>query len=132
MTIVRSRQSGITLVGFVIVMAVVGFFAFLFMKLFPAYNEYFNVVSAMEAVSSEPGASRKSPKEIFDSLEKRMYVNYVDRKYVDRRSFQLKRAGAGYTLAVKYERREPLIYNLDYVAMFDRTVQVGTSSSDQN
>ena len=50
MTILRSRQSGITLLGFIIVLAVVGFFAFLFMKLYPAYYEYYNVVSAMEAI----------------------------------------------------------------------------------
>ena len=108
------------------VMAVVGFFAFLFMKLFPAYNEFYSVASAMDAVAKEPGSGRMSPGDIFKSLEKRMYVNYVDSKYVDKRNFQLKRAGTGYTLTVKYERREGLIYNLDYVAMFDYTVQVGT------
>lgn len=127
---VRARQSGITLIGFIMVMAVVGFFAFLFMKLFPAYNEFYNVTSAMEAVAKEPGAGRMSPAAIFMSLEKRMYVNYVDRENVDKRAFQLKRAGAGYTLAVKYERRDSLIYNLDYVASFEHTVQVGTVPSD--
>jgi hypothetical protein len=116
----RVRQSGITLMSMVIVLAVVGFFAFIFMKLFPAYNEYYSVVSAMEAVAREPGSGRMSPAAIFESLEKRMYVNYVDRKYVDRRSFQLKRSGTGYTLSVRYERREPLIYNLDFVAKFER------------
>jgi hypothetical protein len=132
MTIVRSRQSGITLLGFIIVLAVVGFFAFLGMKLFPAYSEYYNVVSAMEQIAREPGSSRWSPAEILTSLEKRMYINFVDEKYVNKRSFQIKRSGTGYTLSVKYERREPMLYNLDYVAKFERTVHIGTNSSDQN
>lgn len=126
MAIVRSRQSGISFLAFLIILAVVGFFAFLFMKIYPAYYEYYNVVSAMEAIKREPAAARWSPAEILLSLEKRMYINYVEEKNVNKRSFQIKRAGNGYTLSVKYERREPLIYNLDYVAKFERTVQLGT------
>ena len=126
MTIVRSRQSGISFLGFIIILAVAGFFAYLFMKIYPAYYEYYNVVSAMEAIKREPAVARWSPAEILLSLEKRMYINYVEEKNVNKRSFQIKRAGAGYTLSVKYERREPLIYNLDYVAKFERTVQLGT------
>jgi hypothetical protein len=122
----RQRQSGISLLGFVIILAVAGFFAFLFMKLYPAYYEYYNVVSAMEQIKREPAAARWSPAEILASLEKRMYINYVDEKFVNKRSFQIKRAGTGYTLSVRYERREPLLYNLDYVAKFERTVQLGT------
>lgn len=128
----RSGQGGISFLGFVVVLAVAGFFAFLGMKIFPAYSEYYNVVSAMEQIAREPGSARWSPAEILTSLEKRMYINYVDEKNVNKRSFQIKRAGVGYTLSVKYERREPLLYNLDYVAKFERTVQVGSNSSDQN
>lgn len=130
MTIVRSRQSGITLLGFLIVLAVLGVFAFIGMKLFPAYTEYYNVVGAMEAVAREPGSARWSPAEIISSLQKRMYVNYVNEKYVNKRSFVLKRSGNGYTLTVKYERREPMVYNLDYVAKFERTVQINGLTGD--
>lgn len=126
MTIVRSRQSGITLLGFIIILAVAGFFAFLFMKLYPAYYEYYNVVAAMEAIKREPAAARWTPAEILKSLEKRMYINYVDEKFVNKSSFKIKRSGTGYTLSVKYERREPVVYNIDYVAKFERTVQLGT------
>jgi hypothetical protein len=132
MSIVRARQSGITLLGFVIVLAVAGIFAFVGMKLFPAYSEYYNVVSAMEQIAREPGSARWSPAEILTSLEKRMYINYVDERFVNKRSFQIKRAGSGYTLSVKYERREPMVYNIDYVAKFERTVQIGANSSYQN
>ncbi|MCC6562536.1 MAG: DUF4845 domain-containing protein [Xanthomonadales bacterium] len=132
MRVLRARQQGVSFLGFIIILAVAGFFAFLGMKIFPAYSEYYNVVSAMEQIAREPGSARWSPAEILTSLEKRMYINYVDEKNVNKRSFQIKRAGTGYTLSVKYERREPLLYNLDYVAKFERVVQIGTNSSDQN
>lgn len=127
----RARQSGVSLIGFIIILAVVGFFAFLFMKIFPAYSEYYNVVGAMESVRKEPGSARWTPAEILGSLEKRMYINYVDDTRVNRRTFVLKRAGNGYTLTVKYERREPLLYNLDYVAKFERTVQLNGLAGDK-
>lgn len=123
----RARQSGISLIGFIIILVVLGFFAFLFMRLYPAYYEYYNVIGAMEALKREPAVARWTPDEIWKSLDKRMYINYVDEKFVNKRSFLIKRAGNGYTLSVKYERREPMIYNLDYVARFERTVQLGTS-----
>ena len=37
----RRKQSGMTFASFVIVMAVVGFFLFIFINLFPMYQEYF-------------------------------------------------------------------------------------------
>ena len=122
----RRVQSGITLIGFVIVLMLLGFFAFLFMKLYPPYYEFYNVVAAMEAIKKEPAVARWSPADIMKSLDKRMYINYVDEKYVNKRNFQIKKIAGGYTLAVKYERREHVAFNLDYVAMFERTVQLGS------
>lgn len=132
MTTLRERQSGISLMGFIIVLAVVGFFAYLGMKIFPAYSEYYNVISAMEQIAREPGAARWSPNDILNSLDKRLYISYVNEAHVNKRSFQIKKSGNGYLLTVKYEVREGLIYNLDYVAKFERTVKVGTNSSDTN
>ena len=50
-------QGGITLLGFLMVLMIVGFFAFLVMRLFPVYSEYYSVVSAMKGVQAEPGVS---------------------------------------------------------------------------
>jgi Domain of unknown function (DUF4845) len=127
----RRRQMGLSLMGFIIILSVVGFFAYLFMRIYPAYYEYYNVRSAMEQIAREPAAARWTPGEILTSLEKRMYISYVDEKNVNKRSFQIKRAGTGYTLAVKYEVRSNLLYNLDYVAMFEKTVTIGSKMGVQ-
>lgn len=132
MATLRARQSGISLIGFIIILGVIGIFAYLGMKVFPAYSEYYSVLSAMESVAREPGSARWTPNEILGSLEKRMYINYVSDNHVTRRNFQIKKSGNGYTLSVKYEVREQLVYNLDYVAKFERTVTIGTHSSDNN
>lgn len=125
------KVKGLSFMGFVIVMAVGGFFAYLGMRVGPAYLEYYNVVRAMKAVAAEPAAVNWSPEEIMQSLGKRMYISYVDSKNVDRKHFAITKKGLGTTIRVRYERRDKLMYNLDYVASFDKTVEVGGRMAGQ-
>ncbi|MFC4728468.1 DUF4845 domain-containing protein [Coralloluteibacterium thermophilus] len=117
-----SRQRGITLLGFLIVLAVVGFFAYVAMRLFPVYSEYYSVVSAMKGVANEPGVASMEPNRVRDLLNRRFDISYVDS--VKPNNIKITRSGQGYTLNVKYEVRRPLIYNIDVVASFDRTVDL--------
>lgn len=120
----HSKQRGITLVSFIIVLAVVGFFAFIGMKLFPVYTEYYSVVKDMNGLAGEPGVASMPPAKVKDLLFRRFYVSYV--KSVKSEHVKITRQN-GYNLQVKYEVREPLIYNLDFVAKFDRTVELGNT-----
>lgn len=116
-------QKGITLLGFVVVLAVVGFFAFIIMRLFPVYSEYYGVVQAMKAVQVEPGIATKTPEQIKDLLDRKFYISYVTN--VKKNNVKVSRKDGGYTLNVKYEVRGPLLYNLEYIASFDKTVKLG-------
>ena len=40
----QRKMMGITLIGFVIVLVVLGFFGYVAMRLIPAYTEYYGVV----------------------------------------------------------------------------------------
>lgn len=117
----HNRQRGLTLIGFVVVLALLGFFAYVGMKLFPVYTEYYSVVQAMNGVQSEPGVSEMSPARIEDLLFRRFYISYVESVKPENVRVQRKE---GLTLNVKYEVRRPLIYNLDFVASFDKTVDL--------
>lgn len=117
-------QRGITLLGFIIVLAVLGFFAFLGMKIGPAYLEYMNVLTAMKGVAAEPGVAKWSQAQIRTALSKRLSMNYVDTDRVGVSRFEIKKAGGAQTLRIYYERRENLMYNLDYIATFDKTISL--------
>ena len=54
----KSKQRGITLISFVLVLVVACFFGYMGMVLGPAYSEYWGVVKAMKFVANE--ADRKS------------------------------------------------------------------------
>jgi hypothetical protein len=54
-------RPGHHLSGFIIVLVVVGFFAYMAMKLFPMYQEFFSVKQAMKAVAEEAGSQHQTP-----------------------------------------------------------------------
>src|SRR5690348_450380 len=72
------RQSGITLIGFVIILVILAFFGYTAMKLVPPYIEYMGVVKAMNQVASEPDTASKSPEQIRADLGFKGSFQYVD------------------------------------------------------
>src|SRR5690625_7128689 len=74
----RRKERGMTLLGFVIVLAVVGFFAYVAMRLFPMYQEYYSVRSAMKGLAAEPGIGTQDPARIQDLFFRRLYINYSE------------------------------------------------------
>jgi Tfp pilus assembly major pilin PilA len=122
----KSRQGGLTLLGFIMVLAVLGIFAFVGMKLFPVYVEYYSVVTDMKGIQAEPGVSAMSPTKIKDLLFRRFYVSYVES--VKKENVTVTRQN-GYNLRVQYEVRRPLVYNLDFVAKFDKSVELTRQGS---
>ena len=116
------RQEGLTLIGFIIVLAMVIFVAFIGMRIVPIYLEYGSVVSAMDGVASERGSANLSPFDIRVKIHNRLYVSNTNYSVKDR-NIKITR-GNGVHLRIAYEVRKPVIGNLDVVAKFDRSVQL--------
>lgn len=121
-------QRGITLIGFMIVLALLGFFFIIGAKLFPMYTEYMAVKAAMLQVQNTPGSARLSPEQVWKILDRTFYTSYVDS--VQRTDMQLVRQN-GYFLRIAYEVRKPLVYNLDIVAKFDHSVELGRTDATE-
>ena len=119
----RRKQSGMTFTSFVIVLAVVGFFLFIFMKLFPMYQEFFSVKTALNGLSADPETAVQSPEQIKEKFFKRLYVSYSENVKPQNVRFE-NRSGAQ-VMHVDYEVRKPLIYNLDVVGKFSAEATFG-------
>lgn len=125
----RRSQSGMTLLGFVVVLAVAGFFAYVAMRLFPMYQEYYSVRSAMKGLAAEPGIASQDPARIQDLFFRRLYINYSEN--VRKEHVKLRRVDNGWEMNVQYEVRRPLVGNLDVVGKFN-SVQMLTRAGDVN
>ena len=115
----KRKQSGLSLVGFLVVLAVVGFAAYVGMKLFPMYQEYYSVQSAMKGLANEPGVADMDPAKIQDLFFRRLYINYSEN--VKPQNVKFERMEGGWKMRVNHEVRRPLVGNLDVVGKFDKT-----------
>jgi len=121
-------QRGLTLLGFLIVLVVLAFFAFIGMKLFPVYSEYYAVRSSLSALQQEPGIAARSPDQIRELLNRKWYISYV--KTPTQKNVKVTKRGGEYIVTVAYERRGNLLYNLDYIAVFDKSVSLTRQGVD--
>jgi hypothetical protein len=125
-----SKQRGITLIGFILVMIVVAMFAIIAMNLVPVYSESFSVKKAMAGLADEPGIDKMDVVQVQKMLQKRFDIDYVES--VKAKEAKLERTSSGLQLILNYEVRKPLVYNLDFVAKFDNAVTLsgGAPKSD--
>lgn len=114
----KRKQLGISLIGFVLVLAVVGFAALVGMKLFPMYSEYYAVKKSLKAIAAEPGIADRDPSQIKDMFFRRMDVNYSDNVKPEHVKVERDPSTGALTIKVDYEVRKPLVYNLDVVGHF--------------
>lgn len=121
---IRNRSRGITFIGFLVVLVVVGFFVYLGMRLVPMYIEYMGVVKSMEQVRSEPGAANMSPEQVRRSLQFKFDAQYVESGAIPPEAIQVIRQGNAQTLRIRYERRVPFIHNLEILGTFDKSVNL--------
>jgi len=115
----KRTQSGMTLIGFIVVLGVVGLFAFIGMKLIPMYSEYYSVKQALKGLAAEPGIADQAPAKIKDLFFRRLYISYAEN--VKDEHVEIKRVDNGWQMNVNYEMRKPMIANLDVVGKFSAT-----------
>ncbi len=112
------RQArGMTLLGFLMILVLVLFVAYLGIKLVPIYLNHFSVVSEMRAIAAEPGAANTPPQTLRRNLMTRLDVSYV--KHVRPEDIRVER-GADTSLVVSYDVEEHLIGNIDAIIRFHR------------
>jgi len=125
----KRTQGGMTLIGFVIVLAVVGLFAYLIMKLVPMYSEYYAVKQALAGLQQEPGIANRDPAKIEDLFFRRLYISYAEN--VKPENVKITRADSGWQMDVNYEVRRPLIYNLDVVGKFSASEKLTNTGGSE-
>lgn len=114
------RQRGMTLIGWMFVLAIGGFFLLLVLRLAPVYLEYFSVASSVDSLKSEPAAVKSSPAQLRDLLSRRFDVNNVDS--VRAEQARITRTNGETVVEVKYHVQVPIAGNVDALVRFDKRV----------
>jgi Tfp pilus assembly major pilin PilA len=128
MKVDASKQRGITLIGFIIVLVVAGFFAYMGMILGPAYSEYYSVVKAINTVAADATPNTTDMTQIRRALDRQFNVGYVD-SVTGSDAKLIRDKTTGNMVSMVYEVRKPFIYNIDFVVKFAHTAPLGSKTA---
>ena len=119
----QHRQRGMTMLGIITVVIVVGAWVYAGIRLTPKYLEYMRVAATLEKVRDEfdsnPGTTefmlRKAVERHFD-IEMVEVITPAD--------LQIRREGSVFTMRAAYEDTVPLAGNVSFLVEFDKSVEV--------
>jgi Tfp pilus assembly major pilin PilA len=115
------KQNGLTLIGFVIVLGIVLFFAYAGMRLIPMYLEYHALVNAMDKLANDPMSKSMPAYKIKQSIQMSLWASYASNN-IKNEHIRISKKSDGVNVRVAYEVREEFLGNIDLVGSFDRTV----------
>lgn len=113
------KQQGMTLVSWAAVLAIVGFVGSAVFKMLPHYLDYMSIDKAILSVETDAARSVDNVRDFYSMLNKSMQVNGIrDLRLED--ALTATQDGQQLLVHLNYERREPLVKNLDLVARFNK------------
>jgi hypothetical protein len=118
----RSRQRGATLIGMIVIIAIIGFGLYGAIRLTPLYFEYMAVSRALRQTAQEEGDGPTSPNDLRNALDRRWTIE--DIKSIQVKEIDIRKAGSGYTMRAWYRAEAPFIGNVSLVVDFDTSVEV--------
>lgn len=118
----RDRQGGMTFIGLLCVLGMVGLILYAGVRLTPLYLNYLKVSRSMEAAAGEFKSENPDPGAVHRSLEKHWQIE--DISGVDAKDVEVTKDESGMALHVAYEDSAPYIANVFLSVHFDKTVKV--------
>ena len=118
----KNKQKGMTLIGWMLSLAIIGFFVLFGLRLAPLYLDYFSLRDMINDISKEASSRNMTQGQIWRALEKRLDMNYID--YITQEHLKLKRHGKKTNIALNYEAKRPFFGNINLVVDFSYEAKV--------
>ena len=111
-----SRQYGLSLISWMVVVVVAVILGTAAFRMVPAYMEYNTVATTIRTTLQDNKAAMMSPNEIKAAISKRFLVNQV--KVITPEDVLIVKEGPVVKASIDYEVREPMFYNVSIVMTF--------------
>ncbi len=112
------KQQGLSMLGWIIVIAMATLLSTAAIKLGPKYIENNTVHSILERIASD--AAGKTRSELTSEIQKNFSVSMIsDIKASD---IKFEKIAGGYRVNANYEVRVPFLYNIDVIVKFDNNI----------
>ena len=114
----RHRQTGMTTLGLVILVAFVGVFAFAGLRLTPVYLNYMKVASVISGVYEEFDGQGPTKATIRKSVARRFGIESVS--VIKAKDVDIKTVDGGFEVSATYSHKADFIGNVSFLVDFDK------------
>lgn len=114
-TNLRRRQQGLTFWGYVVILAILGFFVLIGLKLTPIYLEYSRVHQQIESLKEEGGLEAKAAVQVKKQLLRRFSIDDIE---IPADEIKLEKKERQVKLQMEWERRTNIVGNVDALVTF--------------
>ena len=126
MKYLSKHQKGMTFLGVLMILAMLGCFFLFGLRAFPIYTEYFAVKQSMKAVANQPLSKRPNTRQVRVLLLKNLDLNSVykfNQTNIKKVAKVKKKNGKKYLL-VKYDSSNRLFSNLYLTIKIDESIEL--------
>lgn len=116
-------QKGMSVLSWLMVLALVAFFASAAFKVIPHYLDYMSLEKMIMAVETDKASQITTVGDFYSHMSKGMQVNSIRDLNLEE-ALKIKIENNEFHAHLKYEKREPLIKNIDLVVHFDKEFRV--------
>ena len=116
----QQRQKGISYWGVVMAISLFGFAIKVGAAVGPIYLDYFTITRMISGMFKEPAVDEQSIKDFEDGMARRMQMNNPGEMSV-KKIMRIHKDGKNFIVDVVYDKREPLIGNLDVIVSFRKS-----------
>ncbi len=114
------KQSGMTFIGLVLIIAMIVFVATIGIKLYPPYVEFLTVKKAINKVASDPAFAEMGPKQIKDSFFKSSTIDNIT--VINADDLTIGKGSSGKpVVSAEYQVVVPLVGNISALLDFSAT-----------
>lgn len=117
-------QKGLSMLSWLVVLIVVAFIASTAFKVLPHYFDFYALQKTITGVELDKALEINSPAEFYEHVRRANQVNSIDLDV--KKALDVRLENNEFYVHLNYEKREPLIENLDLVVHFDREYRVRT------
>jgi hypothetical protein len=118
----RRRQRGMTFIGLLCILTLLGLIGYAGLRLVPLYLNYMKVARSMDATATELKSDNPDPGAIRRSLDKHWQIE--DISGVEAKEVEIVKNESGVSLHVAYDDAAPYIQNVSLSVHFEKTVKM--------
>jgi len=118
----KATQTGMGMLPTLVVVGVVIVFATIAVKLMPIYVDYWTLTRVLNDVVEEERSDDPTPAGIRNALSNRFITNRIEA--ISLRDIKISNDKKGVVIDARYEKRTPIMFNIDAVVRFEEAVFV--------